>query len=238
MPGTDQGLREIEEAEETLAFWLDRKARLILRLLEGKSVIDIGCGVGSLTQFISQAGYETTALDTSQECLRRTKMKELRAEFVEGDICNSSSLGRRLGYFDSAVMSEVIEHLRDDELGLRNAFSLLKPNGVLIVTAPAFMFLYGQHDRNVGHQRRYTSQSLVHKLRSAGFIVEFWRYWNVPGMFGWLLASKLLRSSPNKFSFPRGSEMYDRWLGMEDHLSFPFGLTIVAKARKPNGRTT
>jgi SAM-dependent methyltransferase len=233
MPGTDQGPREIEEAEETLAFWPNRKSRLILRLLEGKSVIDIGCGVGSLTQFISQAGYETTALDTSHECLRRAKMKGLRADFVQGDICNSS-LGRRIGYFDSAVMSEVIEHIRDDELALRNAFSLLKPNGVLIVTAPAFMFLYGPHDRNVWHQRRYTSQSLTCKLRSVGFIIEFWRYWNVPGMFGWLLSSKLLGSSPNKLSFPRVREIYDQWLRIEDCLRFPFGLTIVAKARKPH----
>jgi SAM-dependent methyltransferase len=143
-----------------------------------------------------------------------------------------------LGYFDSAVMSEVIEHIRDDKLALRNAFSLLKPNGVLIVTAPAFMFLYGEYDRNVGHQRRYTSQSLTRKLRSTGFVVEFTRYWNVPGVFGWLLTSKLLGSSPNNFSFPPVREMYDRWLGIEDHLRFPFGLTIVAKARKPSARTT
>jgi len=44
----EQGLREIEEAEETLYFWLNRKSHLILRLLEEKSVINIGCGIGSL----------------------------------------------------------------------------------------------------------------------------------------------------------------------------------------------
>jgi 2-polyprenyl-3-methyl-5-hydroxy-6-metoxy-1,4-benzoquinol methylase len=71
----DRVLREIEEAEETLSFWLNRKSRLILRLLEGKSVVDIGCGIGSLTQFISIAGYEIVALDTSAACLRRAKLK-------------------------------------------------------------------------------------------------------------------------------------------------------------------
>lgn len=145
-------------------------------------------------------------------------------------------------YFNSWICDywarRVTRMLTKGELALQNAFSLLKSNGVLVVTAPAFMFLYGQHDMSVGHQRRYTFRSLTSKLSSAGFVVEFQRYWNVPGMFGWLLASRLLGSSPNKLSFPFVREIYDRWLRMEDRLRFPFGLTIVAKARKPcSGRT-
>jgi hypothetical protein len=62
--------------------------------------------------------------------------------------------------FDAILYIDVLEHIKEDAAELRHAAQLLKTNGVIVVLAPAFPWLYTPFDAAIGHFRRYTRNSL------------------------------------------------------------------------------
>lgn len=228
------GISELEALERNLAPWLKAKAELLLHLSEGRKVLEVGCGIGSLTQFFSARGYEVLASDISPVCIEAASRKHLRAAtFMCADISQMDPWRGLSERFDTVVMSDVLEHIQDAASALKNVKRVLKKNGVLVITVPAHNLLYTDLDRKIGHVRRYSIGELAKQLDDSGMIVEQTRQWNFPGMVGWLLAFKLLR---RKVSLVRGGALtrfYGWWLQLERRQDFGLGLTIVAKARKP-----
>ncbi|MGO8056046.1 hypothetical protein AB9E30_37990, partial [Rhizobium leguminosarum] len=62
--------------------------------------------------------------------------------------------------YDSLFLLNVIEHLENDSYAVENCRFLLKQTGHLIVLAPAYQFLFCKLDKQLGHYRRYTRQTL------------------------------------------------------------------------------
>src|SRR5258707_343019 len=62
--------------------------------------------------------------------------------------------------FDAILYIDVLEHIKEDAAELILAARHLKTNGVIVVLAPAFPWLYTQFDAAIGHFRRYTRNSL------------------------------------------------------------------------------
>ena len=73
---------------------------------------------------------------------------------------------------DVLVMLNVLEHIENDDLALKNAYKLLKPGGSLIIEVPAGQYLYDSYDKQLQHFRRYSSSELKIKLEAAGFVVS------------------------------------------------------------------
>ena len=68
--------------------------------------------------------------------------------------------------FDLAVSLDVIEHLEDDLAALRELRRVVAPGGALLVTVPAYQWLWSGHDEINHHHRRYTRRSLLARRRS------------------------------------------------------------------------
>jgi SAM-dependent methyltransferase len=66
---------------------------------------------------------------------------------------------------------DVLEHLDDDMRGLREFHRILKDNGLLLLTVPAYRFLWSEHDEALMHRRRYVASELHVKLTCTGFRV-------------------------------------------------------------------
>lgn len=137
---------------------------------------------------------------------------------------------------DTIFSSNVVEHI-DDHLGaLRAAYGLLNPGGKIVILVPAFMQLYSPLDENLEHYRRYTKNTLTRVLRDAGFVVEETHYMNMIGAIGWFVAGRILRQSvisgfnvwAHKIIEPF-SRAIDALFGRRP----PFGLSVIAVARKP-----
>ena len=227
------GTEELETLEKKMGLWLKCKSELLSSLIEGKKILEVGCGIGSLTHFISRGKNDVVAIDLSPVCLDRAKRKGIDATFLLADICNAHALHGYHDFFDSVVMSDVLEHIEIQDRALKVVFSLLRKNGVLILTVPAFQTLYSELDRKIGHYRRYQKREIVEILRNVKFSVELCRYWNVLGLFGWFIVQKIQKKTDLYTGSPSLMRLYHKCLSLEARAIFPFGLTLVVKARKP-----
>jgi ubiquinone/menaquinone biosynthesis C-methylase UbiE len=108
----------------------------------GATVLDIACGDARLAAYIAEAGARLVAgVDVSHVGLKLGRERWAadqphsirRATFIQGD---GLSLPVASGVFDIVVASEILEHVEDSEVLLREAARALKPEGALIVTTP------------------------------------------------------------------------------------------------------
>ena len=98
------------------------------------------------------------------------------------------------------VMLDVLEHLPDARAGLRHALSLLDPDGVLLITVPAFRLLWTTHDDLNRHVTRYTRSTFTQLAADAGMRLDALRYF-----YHWLFPLKIAVRI-KEASFPRNPE--------------------------------
>ena len=211
---------------------LREKSNEIFRMLEGKKILEIGCGTGNLLNLLQNYNFELHGSDYSKDYLTKAKLKNPNIEFFQGDLTDTNMWSKHQQVFDSIICSEVLEHLEDDLRALQIINSLLKTNGVLIITVPALMSLYSEFDKNIGHYRRYSMNTVCNTVKLAGFDIEKNRFWNFLGMFGWFLLFKILKQDIKKTSNPILGYILGTWLKLESIVKFPIGQTIMIKARK------
>ncbi len=219
---------EMMEAAVRYNRWVFERVRAGL----GQRVLEIGCGTGTITRFLTDRQL-VVGLDVVEEYLRvaRARFSGYPNVIILRHDLSTSVEGLRGYGFDSALSVNVFEHIADDEAAMRGVCSLLDAGGRFAVLVPSHPRLLGDFDRTIGHHRRYTKADLHRKLEAAGFRVEWIRRSNPVGALGWLVTVKLLRQ-------PRlqGVALYDRFVPMLAALDalaeFPVGLSLVAVARK------
>lgn len=148
---------------------------LILRYadkIEFKSVIDIGCGDGTLLYEMTQRYNleRICGIDLSQEAINITQQR-LEGKFFVLDIAKEKIDDK----FDLCICSEVLEHIDDDIKAINNIRDLCEK---FILTVPSGK--YGLDDEQAGHVRRYSRSDLENKLREAGFKIINIRNWGFP----------------------------------------------------------
>lgn len=134
--------------------------------------------------------------------------------------------------------SNVLEHIEDDGKCLRELTTLLEPGGRIGIYVPAFMLLFSDLDRSVGHYRRYRKKDLIKKAEGAGLTVIKCQYVDSIGFFASLLIKILGWKSTGNIGSAKSLKMYDsvifpvsRYL---DRLTFGkvFGKNLILIAEK------
>jgi SAM-dependent methyltransferase len=95
--------------------------------------------------------------------------------------------------FDTVICLNVVEHLADDRGALLSIRSVLDAGGRAIILVPCGPNLYGTLDEVLGHQRRYTRESLGKLAISANFELEKLIAFNRVGVVAWWVNGRLLR---------------------------------------------
>jgi len=135
---------------------------------------------------------------------------------------------------DTVLCLNVLEHVERDDVALRGLHDLLEPGGRLVLLVPALPALYGSLDRALDHHRRYSRNELLQKLRAAGFEVETNRFFNLLGVLGWTMNSRILKRTTFP---PLQLALYDRLVPLfrlESRFRLPIGMSLIAVARKPS----
>ena len=150
--------------------------------------------------------------------------------------------------FDAVFLFDVLEHIEQDDVVLEEIRRVLKPDGKLLLTVPAFMFLYGLQDIVSEHKRRYRIGPFRDLLARSGFELEYSSYFNTL-LFPPIAAVRLFRrvfpadasrgGSDFDLRLPRLFEgMLERLFSLERHAidraHFPFGISILCSARRPS----
>lgn len=145
--------------------------------------------------------------------------------------------------FGLVCLFDVLEHVEDDQGALDCVYELVEKGGMVLLTVPAFQWLYGAHDEAHHHFRRYTSGRLRLLAERAGFRVKRHGYFNT---FLFPLAASLrlsgrisgnARSDDAAIPSPRMNRLLywifaaEAWL--VPHFFFSFGVSAIAVLKKP-----
>jgi SAM-dependent methyltransferase len=227
---------ELEDALDNLD-GAQNYARWIFSLMEpylGNDILEVGAGHGTFTDLLARRQARVVATDLSERCvgvLRERFSAATNVEILQGE----TGLGTRSGPFDTAILINVLEHIEDDDLALRQLWDSLQPGGRLVLWVPAFQGLYADFERRVGHFRRYQRDGLRCQLSRVGFTVVQIHYANAIGAMIWWVVARQLGATPTRrlsvTAFDRGLIPIIRRL--ESRRPPPFGQSIFAVAVRP-----
>lgn len=166
----------------------------VIRPYCGEKVLEIGAGIGNLTQaLIPRREYVASDINPlyldTLEGLRQAR-PYLRVTYT--DVTDGKSFPQTEGGFDTVVCLNVVEHVEDDKGALENIRRVLAPGGRAIILVPQGQWNYGTLDKVLGHVRRYSPDTLGKLAHEAGFEVEEILEFNRMGTPAWFLNGKLL----------------------------------------------
>lgn len=169
-------------------------------------LVDLGAGVGTVATHLNQHGYVVDYAELFPEALRlceagaRAALGEAadRRRFFAVDLTEDLP---PLDH-DGALLLDVIEHLDDDVGALRRVATAIGPEKLVVVTVPAFSFLWSAWDDAEKHRRRYTRASLSSVLDAAGLEVRWMTHFFGPLFFA-ALSMKAVRGARDAIRRPR-----------------------------------
>ena len=164
--------------DEDRHWWFATRTRAILAYLDryvgpgvDRRVLDIGCGAANMTHHLCHYG-QVVGVDSNPKPLVVARERGLESYEAFAD-----NLPFADGDFDLVTMLDTLEHVPAEDRVLAECRRVLRspdpargiPGGRLLVTSPAFMFLWSQNDDLNMHQRRYTVPELRERLARQGF---------------------------------------------------------------------
>jgi glycosyltransferase involved in cell wall biosynthesis len=161
----------------------------------GARVLEIGAGIGNITSWLLPRDLYV-ASDINPQYLHYLRNFSLGKPYLEVDridLEDPACFTRWQGRFDTVVCLNVLEHVRDPLISLRNIASALETGGRLLLYVPQGQHLYSSLDEVLGHRCRYSREALVEELGTTGFEIESFHDFNHFAIPGWWLNGKLLK---------------------------------------------
>jgi SAM-dependent methyltransferase len=210
--------------------WIAEQARAHV----GSRILDAGCGAGNLSELLldRELVVGVDVWDEFVDIVGRRFDNARNFRVHQFDLWDPAMVAVLRDYqLDSALSSNVLEHIEDDQGALRNISRVLPPGAPIFLLVPAFMAIYGAHDREDHHFRRYTKRSLKAMVAPLDIKVERMYYMNLPGFFAWYLLGRVLRKPLSE----GGIGLYDKIVpgirAIERRLQPPLGQSLVALLR-------
>jgi 2-polyprenyl-3-methyl-5-hydroxy-6-metoxy-1,4-benzoquinol methylase len=219
--------------------WMYRQ--VITRLKEKMvNILEVGSGLGTFSEKIirdMQPFSHIMLTDVSDSYVQGLKSKYSSRKNVSVsrmDLNNREDYSR-IGYekYDSIIALNVLEHIKDDELALRELYKVLKKDGTLVILVPCHKFLFNVIDTNVGHFRRYTKRELQDKISQTNFNVELMYYFNILGIVGWYFNGNVFKNSGINPSASKWFDILVPFLDYVERIIFHrIGLSLVCYLKK------
>lgn len=228
---------------ETTHWWSVGRRRIIqdimtaLSAIQGK-ILDLGCGTGITLETFQDYGC-VMGVDNSEHAL---KFSKLRGQFrlIQANI--EKHLPFKQNVFDTVLAFDVLEHLEDDAIVMNELHRICKKGSNVIITVPAYQFMWSKHDESLHHKRRYSKKALRKAVQDAGFTLKKLSYFNTilfPPILAFRISHIFRKEVKSDFYLPIPS--FINWMllllfSMEKYflrkINLPFGLSLLCIAKK------
>lgn len=202
-------------------------------------ILEVGCGSGGNLELLSNFGI-VHAMELDEYCIEIADKRNI-CHVKHGSLPDDLPFDEK---FELICMFDVLEHIDDDQKALKTVSESLGDKGVLLITVPAYSFLWSSHDVALNHKRRYVKKRLVDILANAGLRSVYSTYFNTFLMPVVLLVRvfnnfvKKSRGDDLKPSSEFVNKLLSRVFSGEKYFipsfSLPFGVSILIVAKKNN----
>jgi SAM-dependent methyltransferase len=223
-------------------WWYVARRRILADLIgraarppEGGRILEIGCGTGHNFEMLRRFG-RLDAIEVDGEA-RALASKRLGHAVGDAPLPGLAGVPERT--YDLIALLDVLEHVDDDRGSLESIAARLAPGGWLLVTVPAYRWMWSAHDAAHHHKRRYGKWEFKRAIEAAGLELHLLTHFNTllfPLAALVRLAGKAAgrRDGDDKVPPAPLNQMFGTIFGLERHLvgrvPLPFGVSLVAIA--------
>ncbi|MDG2131389.1 MAG: class I SAM-dependent methyltransferase [Fuerstiella sp.] len=236
-------LQQLVDLEDSY-WWHVAKRQLVTRLLQKHCpppgrLVEGGIGSGRNLVEFQELGYNVTGFDLMAESVEHVRTRGVEDVHLH-DLEDAWPLEN--GSLKAVVLLDVLEHVEFPVEVLRHVHRALADDGAVIVTVPAYPWLFSRWDVQLGHFRRYTVREFRRHANEAGFRVQWLNHWNSFTLPAAIAVRGWERAFPSREEpdFPEVSGFTNRALLSAaaaerwciDKLPVPAGLSLAGVLRK------
>lgn len=239
--------QEMDELEKFHWWFLYRQnilkfilKKYLIHLSKDAKIVDIGCGTGGNIQLLNKNYNNIYGIDNNESAIKYCREKNLK-NITKGDLPNLEGLEDNSA--DLILLFDVLEHVDKDDLALSVIKNKLKTGGFILLTVPAFSFLWSQHDEDFHHKRRYNIKQLKKMLKSLDFKIiksSYLYFLLFPLILFMRFIKKIFKSYSSADDFKLNNKFLNnfilKFLAIEqfflNYIDYPFGSSIVVLAKK------
>jgi SAM-dependent methyltransferase len=229
---------------EKAHWWCVGRRNLVRRIFDFLSIsknakiLDIGCNSGVLVGELQKDGYSAAGLDMSAEAVAygtATGIKNLQQGMLGEPIIENET-------FDVVMALDVLEHISDDTVAVKDLLSLVRKGGYIVCMVPAFPWLWSRQDEVAEHFRRYTKKTLIRLFENKDTEIVYCSYFNtilflpivvVRLVFGrWLSSSASDFELNNRFINRVFASVFTAEINRMPGGSYPFGISLCCIIKK------
>lgn len=233
-------------ALEQQHWWFAARRKILDKLIStlplppDAKILEAGCGSGGNLNMLARHG-QVYAMETNTQALALAVAKGA-GQIAAGRLPAAIPFGDQK--FDLIALLDVLEHVDDDAASLSALRTRLKPGGWLLLTVPAYPFLWSRHDELHHHKRRYVARDLRAISEAAGLHIPYLSYFNT-WLFPLIAAARLARpgegssgdlTMPSKLTNALLTKIFASERLLLGRVTLPFGVSLLALARNPDGK--
>lgn len=222
---------EILEGADKYNKWI---AESVMKYIK-PPILEIGSGTGNLSSFFIKK-RPIFLSDVDLHLIKHLKNKFLKKNnvFIEKIDVEKECSSKFRSKFFSVVGVNVLEHIKNDGVALKNVREYLKPGGKLILLVPAKKNIYTKLDKNLGHFRRYEKKELIQKIEKSGYDIEKIYFFNIVGLLSWIIRDKVEKENIHlgKKQIVLFNSIVPILRVLESFIKIPVGISLIVVARK------
>lgn len=228
--------REVADDRAQSDYWAQVRRNILetwVTEINPDSLLDIGCGSGYLADYLGSTASFVAGVDIDKTSVSLAGNRPNVDSALVGD---ATRLPYATDTFDCVLLGDVMEHFENPIPVLKESNRVLSQGGSLIISVPAFRWLWGPHDEHNDHADRYDASRLSDIVAKAGFTLDEYRYTNFFPLPAYFIMQRVLKSGVP--SSTRGGhnvileQVKNTLVFLERIINFPVGITLLAEFSK------